>query len=115
MNPGSGTIEASPVDQQVPLFSLFGETEATLGVRLTDNCFMVPDETISCTDREPPRHRLLPEDLRQGAENPIRRRLSELTMPLLGDFAVGRRRRPGLADCVLFRGEVGKHLLIQGR
>ncbi|MFW6338762.1 MAG: methionine synthase [Alkalispirochaetaceae bacterium] len=47
INPGSGNVDVWPVDQQIPLFSLFGDTEAALGVRLTDSCLMVPDKTIS--------------------------------------------------------------------
>lgn len=47
INPGSGNVDVWPVDQQVPLFSLFGETEEALGVRLTESCLMVPDKTIS--------------------------------------------------------------------
>jgi hypothetical protein len=47
INPGSGDVDVWPVDQQVPLFSLFGDTEGALGVRLTDSCLMVPDKTIS--------------------------------------------------------------------
>lgn len=47
INPGSGNVDVWPVDQQVPLFSLFGNTEESIGVRLTDSCLMVPDKTIS--------------------------------------------------------------------
>ena len=47
INPGSGDVDVWPVDQQLPLFSLFGDTEEALGVRLTESCLMVPDKTIS--------------------------------------------------------------------
>lgn len=47
INPGSGNVDVWPVDQQVPLFSLFGDTEAGLGVQLTDSCLMIPDKTVS--------------------------------------------------------------------
>ena len=47
INPGSGNVDVWPVDQQLPLFSLFGDTEEAIGVRLTDSCLMIPDKTIS--------------------------------------------------------------------
>lgn len=47
INPGSGNVDLWPVDQQVPLFSLFGNTERAIGVRLTESCLMLPDKTVS--------------------------------------------------------------------
>ena len=45
MNPGS--LESWPVAQQKELFSLFGDTEELIGVRLTKNCVMVPLKSVS--------------------------------------------------------------------
>jgi hypothetical protein len=45
MDPGS--IEDWPLAEQVPLFSLLGDAEARLGVRLTDSLLMVPRKSIS--------------------------------------------------------------------
>lgn len=47
INPGSGNMDLWPVDQQMPLFSLFGDTEKAIGVRLTESCLMLPDKTVS--------------------------------------------------------------------
>ncbi len=36
-----------PIQQQVPLFKLLGETESTVGVKLTDSLLMVPTKSVS--------------------------------------------------------------------
>jgi hypothetical protein len=45
MNPGS--LEDWPINQQRPLFDLLGDTEALVGVRLTESMLMVPTKTVS--------------------------------------------------------------------
>lgn len=45
MNPGS--LEDWPLRQQRPLFALFRDPEAAIGVRLTDSFLMVPNKTVS--------------------------------------------------------------------
>jgi hypothetical protein len=45
MSPGS--LEDWPISEQKPLFSLFGDTEKALGVRLTDHMLMLPRKSIS--------------------------------------------------------------------
>jgi Vitamin B12 dependent methionine synthase, activation domain len=45
MDPGS--IEDWPITEQPKLFSLFGDTEKLIGVRLTDSLLMVPRKSIS--------------------------------------------------------------------
>jgi len=45
MSPGS--LEDWPITEQRPLFSLFGDTEKTIGVKLTDHLLMVPRKSIS--------------------------------------------------------------------
>lgn len=47
MNPGSGDRNVWPIAQQKPLFTLFGDVEALIGVRLTDSFLMVPNKTVS--------------------------------------------------------------------
>jgi len=47
MNPGSGDKQVWRIEQQQPLFSLFGDVEAQIGVRLTPSCLMHPNKTIS--------------------------------------------------------------------
>ena len=47
MAPGSGEIETWPIEQQRLLFSMFGDTERLMGVRLTDSFLMVPNKTVS--------------------------------------------------------------------
>lgn len=55
MNPGSGDADVWTIDQQTGLFSLFGDVEAQVGVRLTESFLMVPDVSVSgilfATDR----------------------------------------------------------------
>ena len=45
MSPGS--LESWPLAQQKALFSLFGDTEGLVGVRLTKSCVMVPLKSVS--------------------------------------------------------------------
>jgi len=47
MNPGSGPADTWPIQQQKELFSIFGDVEAAIGVKLTDSFLMVPNKTIS--------------------------------------------------------------------
>jgi hypothetical protein len=45
MNPGS--LEDWPITQQAQLFSLFGNVENLVGVRLTDSFLMIPKKSVS--------------------------------------------------------------------
>ena len=45
MSPGS--LEDWPITEQAKLFSIFGDTERLIGVRLTDSMLMVPRKSIS--------------------------------------------------------------------
>lgn len=45
MNPGS--LEDWPLEEQRPLFSLLGDVEGAIGVKLTDSCLMVPAKSVS--------------------------------------------------------------------
>jgi len=45
MNPGS--LTDWPLEEQLPLFTLLGDTEAMVGVHLTDSMLMVPTKTVS--------------------------------------------------------------------
>ena len=45
MSPGS--LEDWPITEQTKLFSLFGDTERLIGVRLTDSMLMLPRKSIS--------------------------------------------------------------------
>ncbi len=45
MSPGS--LEDWPITEQPKLFSLFGDTEKSIGVKLTDSLLMVPRKSIS--------------------------------------------------------------------
>ena len=47
MNPGSSAADVWPIEQQKELFSIFGDVESLIGVRLTDSCLMIPNKTIS--------------------------------------------------------------------
>jgi len=42
MHPGSGDADVWPIEQQKALFSVFGDVEALIGVRLTDSMLMIP-------------------------------------------------------------------------
>ncbi|MBD3184772.1 vitamin B12 dependent methionine synthase [Candidatus Poribacteria bacterium] len=45
MNPGS--LEDWPISEQHKLFSLFGDVEKLIGVKLTDSCLMMPIKSVS--------------------------------------------------------------------
>ncbi|MDA8409744.1 MAG: hypothetical protein M0001_05055, partial [Treponema sp.] len=45
MNPGS--LEDWPMSEQLPLFSILGDTEASIGLRLTDSMLMIPRKSVS--------------------------------------------------------------------
>ncbi len=45
MSPGS--LEDWPISEQLPLFSLFGDPDKAIGVRLTDYMLMLPRKSIS--------------------------------------------------------------------
>jgi hypothetical protein len=45
MSPGS--LEDWPISEQKPLFQLLGDTEATIGLRLTDSFLMLPIKSLS--------------------------------------------------------------------
>jgi len=47
MNPGSGDATVWPIEQQRELFSIFGEVEAQIGVRLTPSFMMYPEMSVS--------------------------------------------------------------------
>ena len=47
MSPGSGGGNVWHIEQQKQLFSLFGNTEKLIGVRLTDSCLMIPNKSVS--------------------------------------------------------------------
>lgn len=46
-NLSPGSLADWPITEQPKLFSLFGDTERTVGVRLTDSLLMVPRKSIS--------------------------------------------------------------------
>ena len=47
MNPGSGDARLWPLGQQRPLFSLLGDVEQAIGVRLTPSLLMQPTKSVS--------------------------------------------------------------------
>jgi len=47
MGPGSGDVTVWPIEQQKELFTLVGDVQAHIGVRLTDSFLMVPNKTVS--------------------------------------------------------------------
>jgi len=47
MSPGSGSLESWPIAQQKGLFSLFGDVEELIGVRLAKSCVMFPLKSVS--------------------------------------------------------------------
>lgn len=47
MAPGSGDANVWPIEQQRPLFTLLGNVEEAIGVRLTESCLMMPNKTVS--------------------------------------------------------------------
>jgi hypothetical protein len=47
MAPGSGSADIWPITQQKELFSIFGDVESLIGVRLTDTYLMLPIKSVS--------------------------------------------------------------------
>jgi hypothetical protein len=47
MNPGAGDVATWPIEQQQLLFSVFGNVEELIGVRLTDTHLMIPNKSVS--------------------------------------------------------------------
>jgi len=47
MSPGASEKYVWPIEQQKELFSLFGDTEKLIGVRLTDSYLMIPNKSVS--------------------------------------------------------------------
>jgi hypothetical protein len=47
MSPGSGDLDIWPIEQQAPLFSLLGDVNAAVGVRLSDTFMMTPVKSLS--------------------------------------------------------------------
>jgi len=47
MSPGSGDVNVWPIKQQKELFSLFGDVEDLIGVRLTESFLMLPNKSVS--------------------------------------------------------------------
>lgn len=47
MNPGAGTENLWPIEQQKQLFAIFGNVEELIGVKLTESYLMVPNKTVS--------------------------------------------------------------------
>jgi hypothetical protein len=47
MAPGSGSADIWPITQQKELFSIFGDVESLIGVRLTDTYMMIPLKSVS--------------------------------------------------------------------
>jgi hypothetical protein len=47
MNPGSSDLFAWAIEQQKELFSLFPDISKAIGVKLTENYFMIPNKSIS--------------------------------------------------------------------
>ncbi len=47
MAPGAGGQDLWPIEQQKQLFSLFGNVEDLIGVRLTDSFLMIPNKSVS--------------------------------------------------------------------
>jgi hypothetical protein len=45
MNPGS--LSDWPIEEQRPLFTLLGDVEGAIGVRLTESCLMLPKKSVS--------------------------------------------------------------------
>jgi len=47
MSPGAGSQDLWPIEQQKQLFSIFGNVEDLIGVRLTDSFLMIPNKSLS--------------------------------------------------------------------
>jgi hypothetical protein len=87
MNPGSGEALVWPIEQQAALFSLFGDVQALIGVKLTPSFLMMPNISSSgllfpaettyhncqlcqrevCSSRRAPFDSLLWEQITQGS------------------------------------------------
>lgn len=81
MNPGAGAQAMWPIEQQRELFSLLGDVESAVGVRLTDSCLMIPNKSISgiCFPTEVTFHacRLCPRERCPGRTAPYDRASAE--------------------------------------
>ena len=44
---GPGSLADWPLEEQTPLFKILGDTEAAIGVRLTESLLMIPTKSIS--------------------------------------------------------------------
>lgn len=47
MSPGAGAKDVWPIEQQRHLFSVFGDVEGLIGVKLTDSFLMIPNKSVS--------------------------------------------------------------------
>ncbi len=47
MQPGSSDTTVWPIEQQKELFSIFGDVEGLIGVKLTDSFLMLPNKSVS--------------------------------------------------------------------
>jgi len=47
MDPGSGDADVWPIEQQKELFSVLGDVETRIGVKLTDSMLMIPTMSVS--------------------------------------------------------------------
>jgi len=47
MSPGAGSQDLWPIEQQKQLFSIFGNVEDLIGVKLTDSFLMIPNKSVS--------------------------------------------------------------------
>lgn len=47
MSPGSAAADIWPIEQQKELFSIFGNVEELIGVKLTESCLMIPNKSVS--------------------------------------------------------------------
>jgi len=47
MNPGSGDASVWPIEQQRDLFSILGDVEGRIGVRITESLVLTPDMSVS--------------------------------------------------------------------
>jgi len=47
MSPGAGSQDLWPIEQQKQLFSIFGNVEDLIGVKLTDSFLMIPNKSLS--------------------------------------------------------------------
>jgi hypothetical protein len=81
MNPGSGPADTWPIRQQKELFSLFGDVEAAIGVRLTESFLMIPNKTVSglvfATESDFATCSLCPRDVCRNRRAPYDRKKAE--------------------------------------